>query len=175
MHLNRFFACFCLLFQAYRFPLAEPEWSRLQLWRVSKICRFFSTDDVTQYCVLLLQAGLKNTVYRKKSFLSTESDTKILQSIYFAYKVGIISYSIQIESGFKKGNQRRCRLCNTVYNLFLLHEAKNWSDTEFVKNIISRVYVQDAIGVSLDYWCIHRNRKSSQCEVKALRKRRLRR
>ena len=32
-----------------------------------------------------------NTVYWKKSFLSTESDTKILQSIYFAYKVGIIS------------------------------------------------------------------------------------
>jgi len=30
-------------------------------------------------------------VYWKKSFLSTESDTKILQSIYFAYKVGIIS------------------------------------------------------------------------------------
>jgi len=32
-----------------------------------------------------------NTVCWKKSFLSTESDTKILQSIYFAYKVGIIS------------------------------------------------------------------------------------
>jgi len=31
------------------------------------------------------------TVYGKKSFLSTESDTKILQSIYFVYKVGIIS------------------------------------------------------------------------------------
>jgi len=31
------------------------------------------------------------TVYSKKSFLSTESDTKILQSIYFAFKVGIIS------------------------------------------------------------------------------------
>jgi len=30
-------------------------------------------------------------VYGKKSFLSTESDTKISQSIYFAYKVGIIS------------------------------------------------------------------------------------
>jgi len=30
-------------------------------------------------------------VYWKKSFLSTESDTRILQSIYFAYKVGIIS------------------------------------------------------------------------------------
>ena len=31
------------------------------------------------------------TVYWKKSFLSTKSDTKILQSIYLAYKVGIIS------------------------------------------------------------------------------------
>jgi len=38
-----------------------------------------------------------NAVYWKKSFLSTESDTKILQSIYFAYKVGIISsYSNRI-------------------------------------------------------------------------------
>jgi len=27
----------------------------------------------------------------KKSFLSKESDTKILQSMYFAYEVGIIS------------------------------------------------------------------------------------
>jgi len=33
----------------------------------------------------------KNTIYGKKSFLSTESNTKILQSIYFAYKVNIIS------------------------------------------------------------------------------------
>jgi len=32
-----------------------------------------------------------NTVYEKESFLSKESDAKILQSIYFAYKVGIIS------------------------------------------------------------------------------------
>jgi len=31
------------------------------------------------------------SVCGKKSFLSTESDTNILQSIYFAYKVGIIS------------------------------------------------------------------------------------
>jgi len=33
----------------------------------------------------------RNTVYGKKSFLSKESDTKLLQSIYFAYEVGIIS------------------------------------------------------------------------------------
>jgi len=31
------------------------------------------------------------TVYGKKSILSKESDTKLLQSIYFAYEVGIAS------------------------------------------------------------------------------------
>jgi len=36
----------------------------------------------------------------KKSFLSKESDTKILQSIYFAYEVGIItSYSNRTGAG----------------------------------------------------------------------------
>jgi len=40
---------------------------------------------------------LKDTLYRKESFASKESDTKILQSTYFAYKVGIIrSYSNRI-------------------------------------------------------------------------------
>jgi len=34
---------------------------------------------------------LKNTVYRKESFSSKESDTKLLQNIYFAYLAGIIS------------------------------------------------------------------------------------
>jgi len=34
-----------------------------------------------------------STVYGKKSFLSKESNTKILQSIPFAYEVGIISSS----------------------------------------------------------------------------------
>jgi len=39
----------------------------------------------------------KDTVYGEKSFLSTKPDTKILQSTYFAYKVGIISsYSYRI-------------------------------------------------------------------------------
>jgi len=32
-----------------------------------------------------------STVYRKKSFLSKGSDTKILQSMYYAYEVDIIS------------------------------------------------------------------------------------
>jgi len=42
------------------------------------------------------QTALK-VVYRKKSFPSKESDTEILQSIYFAYEVGIIgSYSNRI-------------------------------------------------------------------------------
>jgi len=35
--------------------------------------------------------GFNNPFYRNKSFASKESDTKILQSIYFAYEVGIIS------------------------------------------------------------------------------------
>jgi len=38
----------------------------------------------------MLGRWFKNTVYGKKYFLSIEADTKILQSIYFAYKVGII-------------------------------------------------------------------------------------
>jgi len=38
-----------------------------------------------------------HTIYRQECFLRKESDTKILQSIYFAYKVGIISaYSNKI-------------------------------------------------------------------------------
>jgi len=39
------------------------------------------------------------TVYWRKSFLSTEWDTKIFQSIYFTYKVDIISsYSIRLST-----------------------------------------------------------------------------
>jgi len=38
-----------------------------------------------------MKITLHYSVYGKKSFLSTESDIKILQSIYFAYKVGIVS------------------------------------------------------------------------------------
>jgi len=34
---------------------------------------------------------MHNLFYGKKSFLTNESDTKILQSVYFAYEVGIIS------------------------------------------------------------------------------------
>jgi len=37
------------------------------------------------------------TVYRKESFPSNQLDTKILRSVYFAYKEGIIrSYSNRI-------------------------------------------------------------------------------
>jgi len=40
---------------------------------------------------------LKDTAYRKGSFPSKDTDTKLLQSIYFAYEVGIIrSYSNRI-------------------------------------------------------------------------------
>jgi len=34
---------------------------------------------------------LKDTVYRKESFPSKESDTKLLQSIYYTYEIGTIS------------------------------------------------------------------------------------
>jgi len=34
---------------------------------------------------------LKDTAYGKKFFPSTESDTELLQSIYFAYEIDIIS------------------------------------------------------------------------------------
>jgi len=41
-----------------------------------------------------------HTVYLKKSFPSKESDTKILQSIYFAFEVGITSsYSNRMTFG----------------------------------------------------------------------------
>jgi len=40
---------------------------------------------------------MKDTAYRKKSFTSKESDSKLLQSLYFAYEIGIISsYSNRI-------------------------------------------------------------------------------
>ena len=54
--------------------------------RKSGIVRVWSKDITMCFLCLL-----------KKSYLSTESDTKILQSIYFAYRVGIIStYSNRI-------------------------------------------------------------------------------
>jgi len=45
----------------------------------------------------ILEVLLKDTAYRKEFFSSKDSDTKFLQSIYFAYEVGIInSYSNRI-------------------------------------------------------------------------------
>jgi len=49
-------------------------------------CKLTKHSDVLFH---ILYVTITNTVYGKKSFLSTESDTKIL--LYFAYKVGIIS------------------------------------------------------------------------------------
>jgi len=43
----------------------------------------------------LQKKHISATVYGKKSFLSKESDTKTLQSIHFAYEVGIISSLLQ--------------------------------------------------------------------------------
>jgi len=69
------------------------------LKQISFVCSMTSQVTFTYYLLLQSCELLANdfistcniTVYRKKSFLSTESDTMILQSIYFAYKVGIIS------------------------------------------------------------------------------------
>jgi len=45
----------------------------------------------------IIQHLFTKTVYGKKSFLSKESCTKILQSTFFSYEVGIISsYSNRI-------------------------------------------------------------------------------
>jgi len=38
-----------------------------------------------------LEVLLKDAAYRKESFPSKKSDAELLQSIYFAYAVGIIS------------------------------------------------------------------------------------
>jgi len=63
------FCCAYLLIKAHFFldshTTTDPVWS---FWLESKI-----------------------SVYRQKSFSSKESNTKLLQSIYFAYEVGITS------------------------------------------------------------------------------------
>jgi len=59
-------------------------------------------------CLLLTfvhELSAPKTAYRKKSFPSKESDTKLLQSIDFDYEVGVInSYSNRIK--------KRCRICH---------------------------------------------------------------
>ena len=81
-------------------------WTPLLLWRTLlfdkrgnakiKTVLFKFIDRIHQNLSLDASNGarqkvLTTRIYWKKSFLSTESDTKILQSIYFTYKVGIIS------------------------------------------------------------------------------------
>jgi len=56
------------------------------IWRHIDV---FQTNVLAKFA--LISHSRKNTVFGKKSFLSKQSDTKILQSIYFAYDVGIIS------------------------------------------------------------------------------------
>jgi len=65
-------------------------------WRaLTRDSNGFCFNDVDCYSNFLRL--IWNTVYRKKSFPSKESDTKILQSIYFAFEIGIIgSYSNRI-------------------------------------------------------------------------------
>jgi len=65
--------------------------------------------------------SLKDTVYRKKSFPIKESDTKLLQSIYFAYEVGIISSYSNIICYWKllKSAQRMLEGCMRLLEQFL--------------------------------------------------------
>jgi len=66
---------------------------------------------------------LKDTVYRKKSLLSKESDTKILQSIYFPDDVGIItSYSNRLFSSYSN-TSFKTRDSQTFYDLVPLGHA----------------------------------------------------
>ena len=79
----------------------ESYWTWSMLWlgasTMPKHCLLLSTPQNLQLTGIHEEQPWKNIVYWKKSFLSTESDTKILQSIYFAYEVGIISsYSNRI-------------------------------------------------------------------------------
>jgi len=55
--------------------------------------------------------GFNNPVYRKKPFASKESDTKIVQSIYFACEEAS-SALIQIESFFNNHNPKNGGLFN---------------------------------------------------------------
>jgi len=60
--------------------------------RSSEASRFSITKIWYAYLLtIILEVLLKDTVNQKESFPSKESDTKLLQSIYFAYEVGIIS------------------------------------------------------------------------------------
>jgi len=66
--------------------------------RSSEASRFSITKTWYAYLLtIILEVLLKDAVNQKESFPSKESDTKLLQSIYFAYDVGIISsYSNRI-------------------------------------------------------------------------------
>ena len=79
--------------------MGRQEW-RLWCWYSWK--RMATTEvksDSSSKRIGVWSAWIKMCSGWKKFFLSTESDTKILQSIYFAYKVGIISsYSNRIFS-----------------------------------------------------------------------------
>jgi len=63
---------------------------------------------------------LENTAYRKESFPSKDTDTKLLQNICFAYEIDIISSysdSFQIESVTDKFLKTAQRMLGTYMRL----------------------------------------------------------
>ena len=117
-----------------------------------------------------------NTIYGSKSFLSKESDTKILQSIYFAYEVGTISsYSnsnymhkhtlimststkIKIPNTFTTffvQNYKSFRVFNPIENL--------WSIRKIPVTKIRLHHHDQAIEASIQVW--HRGLKSQRKNV----------
>ena len=94
-----------LLLQQWFSTLLLKEGSQIQTYNVVRepYKKFYKSTDT--FCFTALTKSVTrnirgvngNTAYRKESFPSKESDTKLLQSIYFAYEVGIISsYSNRI-------------------------------------------------------------------------------
>jgi len=76
-----------------RFQL--PKCLQKNMWTQDDDCRHIDKEHIYNFTF--------SRVYQKESFPTKESDSKILQCIYFAYKAGIISsYSNRIN------NNRNC-------------------------------------------------------------------
>jgi len=86
----------------------------------------FCFISLTKFATQNIRCVIGNTAYRKEFFPSKSSDTKLLQSIYFAYKVGIISsYLNRIWSRkIDKAAQRMLGSCNAALRtVFENHHA----------------------------------------------------
>jgi len=82
-------------------------------------------------CNSSLTLHMKDTVYRKKPFFSVESDTKILQSTYFAYEVGIISSNSNRTISYGKytpemSTEHQELLRKTYFNRFFIIFMSAW-------------------------------------------------